>query len=149
MLNLFFKTLIIRNLSFSSCHTTELFVLSEVKEADILKALTNKAGIYKWTNLVNGKSYVGSSANLRRRIQEYLNHKRSLRELARGESMVYKALLKYGYINFTLEILETLDISKLTFKDAKLLLLSPSLSLIYIYIPPFFTDIVTLKKGVP
>ena len=112
--------LLIRNLS---GHTTELFILAEISEADILKALKGKSGIYKWTNLVNGKSYVGSSANLRRRIQEYFNLERTRRELERGESMVYKALLKYGYSNFTLEILETINIANLSFEEAKVLLL--------------------------
>jgi len=50
-----------------------LFNLAEVSQAEVLKSLNGKSGIYKWTNNLNGKSYVGSSINLHRRIQEYFN----------------------------------------------------------------------------
>jgi hypothetical protein len=95
-----------RHSSSSSKAGTTLFNLANVSQADVLKFLNGKSGIYKWTNSLNGKSYVGSSISLHRRIQEYFNPERSLRELKRGESMFYKSLLKYGYLNFTLEILE-------------------------------------------
>ena len=33
----------------------------------------NKSGIYQIINLINGKTYVGSSVNLKGRVNEYLN----------------------------------------------------------------------------
>jgi group I intron endonuclease len=55
---------------------------------------------------LNGKKYVGSSVDLRRRLLEYYNVNRLLNE----KSMpINVALLKYGYGNFTFTILETCD----------------------------------------
>jgi len=64
------------------------------------------AGVYLWTNKVNGKCYVGSTNNMRRRLSEYLNSNRLKAELARGESLIHKAMLKYGYKSFTFTVLE-------------------------------------------
>lgn len=59
-----------------------------------------------WTNKLNGKKYVGSSVDLRRRLSEYYKISRLLNE----KSMpIHVALLKYGYQNFTLTILEICD----------------------------------------
>jgi len=53
--------------------------------------------------LVNGKKYIGSSADLRRRFRQYLN----FNHLERNKSMaICLALLKYGYSKFSFEILE-------------------------------------------
>ena len=55
---------------------------------------------------MNGKKYVGSSVDLRRRLLEYYNVNRMLNE----KSMpINVALLKYGYTNFSLTILEICD----------------------------------------
>lgn len=70
-----------------------------------------KSGIYLWTNLVNGKRYIGSSINLRRRLREYLNPVRLEQELNRGESIIYRAMLKHGYLSFSFEILEIVEIN--------------------------------------
>ena len=59
-----------------------------------------------WTNKLNGKKYVGSSVALKRRLLEYYNVNRLLNE----QSMpINVALLKYGYTNFSLTILEFCD----------------------------------------
>lgn len=56
-----------------------------------------------WTNKLNGKKYVGSSVLLKRRLLEYFNVNRLLND----KSMpINVALLKYGYTNFSLTILE-------------------------------------------
>jgi group I intron endonuclease len=68
-----------------------------------------RAGIYRWINKVNGKSYVGSSNSLARRFREYFN----LNYLERNKSMlICRALLKYGYSGFSLEILEYCELSE-------------------------------------
>ena len=38
-----------------------------------LKDNKNKSGVYRWTNLINGKCYVVSSVNLSRRFRSYYN----------------------------------------------------------------------------
>ena len=67
-----------------------------------------------WKNKLNGKKYVGSSVDLRRRLLEYYKINRLLNE----KSMpINVALLKYGYQNFTLTILEICDRDSLMFRE--------------------------------
>ena len=80
--------------------------------------IKNREGIYKLVNLKNGKTYIGSSNNLYRRLNDYLNPKGIAKVLTKGESYIIKALLKYGYINFGIQILEIIEInSNLTLED--------------------------------
>ena len=51
---------------------------------------------------MNGKSYIGSAVNISIRLSKYFQ----LSQLIIHNVNVYKALLKYGYSNFSLEILE-------------------------------------------
>lgn len=67
-----------------------------------MKENNKKSGIYRWTNKVNGKTYVGSSVLLSRRFLVYYN----LIKIGKSNMLIAKALLKYGYSNFSLEILE-------------------------------------------
>nr|YP_009568374.1 GIY-YIG endonuclease [Orbilia oligospora]QBL02005.1 GIY-YIG endonuclease [Orbilia oligospora]QID02758.1 GIY-YIG type homing endonuclease [Orbilia oligospora]QID02826.1 hypothetical protein [Orbilia oligospora] len=70
-----------------------------------------KSGIYKWTNKITNDIYVGQSGDLAKRFIRYFN----LSYLKNRESLVIsRALIKYGYSNFTLEILEYCDITNLT-----------------------------------
>jgi hypothetical protein len=55
---------------------------------------------------VSGKSYIGSSINLSKRLNDYLNIAFLNKELKKGRSIICSALLKYGYFNFKLEIIE-------------------------------------------
>jgi group I intron endonuclease len=59
--------------------------------------------IYKITNTVNSKSYVGYSGNVSKRWDEHKN--------GYGSKVVYAAIQKYGVDNFTFEILaeDTVD----------------------------------------
>jgi group I intron endonuclease len=68
----------------------------------ILKYNRGKAGVYRLMNLVNGNSYIGSSIDLGKRLRCYFITK----HLKGNKMVISKALLKYGYINFSLEILE-------------------------------------------
>jgi group I intron endonuclease len=76
----------------------------------ILKENKNKAGIYKWINNQTGKFYIGSSVNLYKRFLFYLNIKSIHRY--KSKSIIYSSLSKYGYKNFTLEIIEYCDIKE-------------------------------------
>ena len=60
-------------------------------------------------NNLNGKTYVGSAINLSKRLGSYFNEK----ELNRNPRPIQDALLKYGHLNFTLEILEYCSKAKL------------------------------------
>lgn len=59
-------------------------------------------GIYKITNLINGKSYIGQSIHIKRRWNE---HKKQ-----NANSLIGKAIKKYGKKNFVFEVLE--EVSK-------------------------------------
>jgi|ERR1700679_197995 len=53
---------------------------------------------------VNGKSYIGSSINLGKRLSNYYSFNYLVDP--KNKMLITKALLKYGYSNFSLEILE-------------------------------------------
>ena len=75
----------------------------------IFKNNNGKSGVYRWNNLITGASYVGSSVDLTRRLRDYLSPKFLKKEIIKNNSIIYRALLKYGYSNFSLEILEYCD----------------------------------------
>lgn len=66
----------------------------------------HKSGVYLIKNNENGRCYVGSSINISGRFYMYY----SLYHITnRKDSTICKALLKYGYSKFSLEILEYCD----------------------------------------
>jgi len=79
---------------------------AEADKALILKENKNKSGIYKWTNLNNGKRYIGSAINLSNRLSDYYSTTYMEDALKISNSHIYRALLKNGYSNFSLTILE-------------------------------------------
>jgi len=60
-------------------------------------------------NKKNGKRYIGSSENLKIRFREYFNNNHLLRNTC---MYICKAILKHGYSNFELTILEYCEPSK-------------------------------------
>lgn len=73
---------------------------------EILNENLGKSGIYMWKNKNNGKFYIGSSNNLKRRLTSYFN----LNYIVKESSMyINRALLKEGYSAFSLYILEHCD----------------------------------------
>lgn len=75
----------------------------ESKRKEVVKDNTDKAGVYRWINKVNGKCYVGSSANLGFRLKQYYSNNYLTRK--KSVSSISSALIKYGHSNFILEIL--------------------------------------------
>lgn len=63
-----------------------------------------KAGIYRFYNIKNGKSYVGQSIDLGTRLYAHIRHIRS----GKAEQVIYKAFRKYGVESFYIEILTIL-----------------------------------------
>ncbi len=68
-------------------------------------------GIYKITNKLNGKCYIGQSVDILLRWQEH-NHKQGKRT-----SIIKQALHKYGIDNFTFEVLEECSKEELNAKE--------------------------------
>lgn len=56
-------------------------------------------GIYKITNLINGKIYIGKSINIKQRWNKH-------KEIPNDGMSIHKAMLKYGINNFSFEVLE-------------------------------------------
>jgi GIY-YIG catalytic domain/NUMOD1 domain len=88
----------------------KLYPELEKARLELKPYIENKAGIYQLVNLKNGKTYVGSSNNLYRRLTDYLNPSGIAKTLTRGKSHIMKALLKNGYTNFGIKILEFIDL---------------------------------------
>lgn len=64
-------------------------------------------GIYKITNKINNKSYIGQSVHIEIRWREHI----------RKGNLIHKAIKKYGVNNFTFEILEECKINELNEKE--------------------------------
>jgi hypothetical protein len=87
------------------------------KKASILKQNKGKSGIYKWTHIESGKCYVGSAVDLSKRFKNYFNVYYLKREITVSRSLIYRALLKYGYTSFTLEIVEYCEKDKVLHRE--------------------------------
>lgn len=72
----------------------------------IYKENKNISGIYRWNNLITGDSYVGSALNLTNRLSKYFSPIFLKRNILKSKSRINNSLLKYGYNNFSIDILE-------------------------------------------
>ena len=80
----------------------------------ILEENKGKSGIYMFTNKVTKDFYIGQSKNLYNRFLNYLNPS----YLKRTEnSRIGRSILKYGYSNFSLSILEYCNKVDLTVRE--------------------------------
>ena len=70
--------------------------------------------VYKITNTVNGKFYVGCSNNIERRFMEH----KTPGNVQNGTHVLARAFRKYGVENFSLEVLEKCSRSKLAEREA-------------------------------
>ena len=61
----------------------------------------NIPGIYKLTNKINGKCYIGESKHMFYRIET--DHKKG------GKQIIHKAIKKYGWENFEIEVIDSFD----------------------------------------
>lgn len=90
----------------SSVVPVKMYSNADIDKLQILKESRGKCGVYRWTNLITGKIYIGSSINLEKRLRGYFSISFLESGIKKGKSLISSALLKYGYSNFTLEILE-------------------------------------------
>lgn len=65
---------------------------------------TDKCGIYKITNTLNDKSYVGQSVSIKERWRQHI--KRGCGAEAPTRNKLYSAMLEDGVWNFSFELLE-------------------------------------------
>ena len=67
-----------------------------------------KCGIYKITNKLNGKIYIGQSVDIKKRWREHIFSSLHL-ENKDHNSPIHLALAKYGKDNFTIEQIEEVE----------------------------------------
>jgi len=77
---------------------------------DILNENKGKSGIYMLTNNITKKIYIGQSSDLSNRFKNYFNFSYIN---SKASLIINRALIKYGYSNFSLSILEYCDKSDL------------------------------------
>jgi group I intron endonuclease len=81
---------------------------------DIVKENKGKSGIYMLTNKVTNDTYIGQSADISKRFKNYFN----LSYIKSKDSFIIsRALIKYGYSNFSVTILEYCDKSDLLVRE--------------------------------
>jgi hypothetical protein len=98
------------NINSNNCNNTPVISITTYDNVDtnqctILEENINKSGVYILVNKIKGKSYIGSSIYLSNRFGNYY-YLTSLTLQVKGYIIIYRALLKYGYKNFSLDILE-------------------------------------------
>ena len=74
------------------------------------------SGIYKFENNENGKIYIGQAQNLGVRYNSHFNNHNN-ENLKDYNTKFYRALRKYGFHNFTYEILELVDLNNLNARE--------------------------------
>jgi hypothetical protein len=79
---------------------------SNILKTNILEDNRNKSGIYLWTNLITNKRYVGSSVDLYNRLRTYFSYLTMKNIVKKESSYIYRAILKLGHSNFSLDIIE-------------------------------------------
>lgn len=76
--------------------------------------MKNNVGIYKITNMINGKIYIGQSKSLNKRKSDHF------RALERGRHQnihLQYAVNKYGLGNFNFEVIERIEVEELTNRE--------------------------------
>jgi len=96
---------------------TVTYVNAYIDKLNISKNNKKKSGIYRWNNLITGKSYVGSSIYLSNRFNIYYYLTFIKTKLNKGSSAIYSALLKYDYSKFSLDILEYCEPNVLIYRE--------------------------------
>jgi hypothetical protein len=125
-----FNNILLQNGVYTSKHTYSTLSQNSLKKDDInyekfyenvfdmKKDILNEnkgiSGIYMLTNKITKKIYIGQSKELSNRFKNYLN----LSYLNSNASLtIHRALVKYGYSNFSLTILEYCEISELLIRE--------------------------------
>ena len=73
--------------------------------------IEDKPGIYKITNLDNGKAYIGKSTNIKKRLADHFKSSIGISSIA--DQAVHHEILRTGFWNWTLEPIIYCDKDKL------------------------------------
>ncbi|MFR2887412.1 MAG: GIY-YIG nuclease family protein [Clostridium butyricum] len=71
-------------------------------------------GIYKITNVINNKIYIGQSINIHKR---WIGHRNDFKRPERHNIYFHRAWIKYGEENFKFEIIEEYNVEKLNERE--------------------------------
>jgi group I intron endonuclease len=105
----------------------------DINKPLIYKDNRNKSGVYRFVNNINGKSYVGSSISLSSRFRFYYCLSCIKKAVGKESSAIYSAILKYGYSNFNLDILEYCELDRLISREQNYInLLKPEYNILKI-----------------
>ena len=69
-------------------------------------------GIYKLTNIENGKAYIGKSTDVKKRISDHMKSTIGIQSIA--DQAVHHAILETGFWNWTIEVITYCDKDKLS-----------------------------------
>lgn len=75
-------------------------------------------GIYKITNKINGKIYIGQSIDIHKRIKEHFWKAMNKKDVSYN-SAIHKAIRKYGIDNFDWEIIEECSVDTIDDKEVQ------------------------------
>ena len=64
--------------------------------------------IYKYTNLINNKKYIGQTNNFERRVREHKSCSFNPKSVNYNDK-IHQAIRKYGYDNFKIEVIEIIN----------------------------------------
>lgn len=87
-----------------------MFTINYSEQPNGIDDITNEIGIYRITNDINGRMYIGQSVRMRERV---LCHFSNLRRNAHQNQILQKDFNKYGVKNFTVDVLEFCEEYKL------------------------------------
>lgn len=80
-----------------------LVTVAQLGEHNFYKEVFILIGIYKITNKINGKSYIGQSIDI---VQRWRSHRIKAYNTAEYNYPLYRAIRKYGIENFTFEVIQ-------------------------------------------
>ena len=104
------------NTNITSIVPIRSYLNPDKQKEEISRDNENKSGVYRWVNKINGKSYVGSSTLLSRKILFYYSLN-SLKRKVKGSIIMHRALLKYGHSNFNIDIIEYCEPNELISRE--------------------------------
>lgn len=113
---------ILFSLYFDFLHTNNTLIIFNIplityKNAEtcrliLFKDNRNKSGVYRWTHIASGKYYIGSAIDISKRLKSYYSAYYLNRQLSSNSSAIYRAILKYGYSAFSIDIIEYCEINR-------------------------------------